>query len=248
MKYSLLEMVQDILNDLDSDEANSINDTIEAQQIAQIIKTCYFELMSNRNWPHLRKLMQLNSSLDLTRPNYLRTPDNITELEMIKYNKAKEGDTRLLYQDVTYKYPDEFLKEVQARNTDLDNIDVITDYSGIPLPIVTNQPPTYWTSFDDQYVVFDSYDKAVDDTLKSSKSQVYAYTRPTWEHNDEFIPNLPAEAFAMLLEEAKSTAFLALKQMPNQKAEQKASRQQRWLSRKDWVNHGGIRYPNYGRK
>lgn len=248
MKYTLLEMVQDILNDLDSDEANSINDTIEAQQIAQIIKTSFFELISNRNWPHLRKLLQLEALNDLTKPNYLRTPSNVTELEQIKYNRAKDGDTRLLFQDITYKYPDEFLREVQARNTDLDYITIVTDFSGIPLPIVTNQPPTYWTSFDDKHVVFDSYDKTVDDTLKTSKSQAYGYVQAEWEHDDGFVPNLPPDAFALLLEESKSNAFLTLKQMPNQKAEQRANRQNRWLSRKDWVNKGGIRYPNYGRK
>ena len=37
---TLLDMVQDVLNDLDSDEVNDIDDTIEAQQIAQIIKSC----------------------------------------------------------------------------------------------------------------------------------------------------------------------------------------------------------------
>lgn len=248
MKMTLLEMVQDILNDMDSDEVNSINDTIEAQQVAQILKTSFFELISNRNWSHLRKLIQLEASNDVTRPNYLKTPSNVQELEQIKYNKAKDDDTRLLFQDVTYKYPDEFLREVQARNTDLDYVTVVTDYSGIPIPVVTNQPPMYWTSFDDQYVVFDSYDSSVDDTLKSSKSQAYAYVQPTWEHNDTFVPNLPTDAFALLLEESKSNAFLTLKQMPNQKAEQRASRQNRWLSRKDWTNKGGIRLPNYGRK
>jgi hypothetical protein len=71
---------------------------------------------------------------------------------------------------------------------------------------------------------------------------------PTWSHVDNAVPNLPEEAFPALVEEAKSTAFLALKQTANQKAEQKASRQQRWLSRKAWSAHGGIRYDDYGRK
>ena len=35
--------------------------------------------------------------------------------------------------------------------------------------------------------------------------------------------------------------------MANQKAEQKAARQQRWLSRKAWRIEGGIEYENYGR-
>jgi hypothetical protein len=72
--------------------------------------------------------------------------------------------------------------------------------------------------------------------------------KPKWVHMDDAIPDLPEEAFAALEEEAKSTAFVAIKQMANQKAEQKAARQNRWLSRKAWRAHGGIQYENYGRK
>ncbi len=36
--------------------------------------------------------------------------------------------------------------------------------------------------------------------------------------------------------------------MQDIKSEQEATRQQRWLSRKDWTVAGGIRYPDYGRK
>jgi len=53
MKLTLLEIVQDIMNDMDGDEVNAISDTIESQQVAQIVKTTYLEMMANRNWPHL---------------------------------------------------------------------------------------------------------------------------------------------------------------------------------------------------
>ena len=69
-----------------------------------------------------------------------------------------------------------------------------------------------------------------------------------WIHEDSAVPSLPSEAFSGFLEEAKSTAFFVLKQMANQKAEQKAGRQQRWLSRKAWRTAGGVRYEDYGRK
>lgn len=248
MKYTLLEITQDVLNDLDSDEVNSISDTVEAQQVAQIIKTCFFEMIGNRNWPHLRKLIQLDSLADLNKPNYLKCPSNLKQLQFFKYDMHKEGQTNVLLNDVKYKEPDAFLRYISGRNSDLDYIDVITDFSGTKLLIATNVPPTYWTSFDDQYVVTDSYDKTVDNTLQSSKTQCLAYINPTWSHTDSAVPNLPVEAFPALVEEAKSTAFLALKQVANQKAEQKAGRQQRWLSRKAWAAHGGIQYDDYGRK
>lgn len=248
MKLTLLEMVQDILNDLDSDEVNSINDTVESQQVAQIIKTCYHEQISNRNWPHLRKLIQLESVGDLAKPNYLRIPEKLKEMQSFKYESSKAGETKKQMLDVKYKEPDAFLRFVSQRNSDLDTIDIITDFSGTILLVQNNKAPEYWTSFDDDYIVTDSYNNEVDDTLKKSKSQCLAYLSPTWVHSDSGIPDLPDEAFSGLLEEAKSTAFLVLKQMANQKAEQKANRQQRWLSRKAWAVKGGIQYDDYGRK
>lgn len=247
MKQTLLQITQDILNDLDSDEVNSINDTVEASQVAQIVKTCYYELISNRNWPLNQTLKQLEASGDINKPNYMKLPEGTKELLSLKYNVIKSGETKVQYKDMKYLYPDEFLSLTYQRNSDLGNVIDVIDSSGITLLIYNDKAPEWWTSFDDTYIVFDSYDSSIDDTLKKSKSQAILYLEPSWSHVDGFIPSLPEDAFSLLIEEAKSTAFLALKQMPNQKAEQKAARQNRWLSRKAWRAKGGIRYPNYGR-
>ena len=39
MKMTLLEMVQNILSDMDSEEINSLSDSNEAEQVALVIKT-----------------------------------------------------------------------------------------------------------------------------------------------------------------------------------------------------------------
>lgn len=247
-KMTLLEIVTDILNDLDSDEVNSINDTIESQQVAQIVKSSYFSIIDNRNWPHLKKTTQLDGVADTDRPNYLKIPSDWKEMETFRYDKHKSTDTRLYFEDVTYKEPDAFLRYISQRDSTLSTVKTVSDYSGVKLLIQNNVAPTYWTSFDDQYIVTDSYDSAVDSTLQKSKTQCIAYVNPTWVHTDDAIPNLPSEAFTALLEEAKSVAFIALKQSNNPKAEQRATRQQRWLARKAWTAKGGVDYPDYGRK
>lgn len=248
MKQTLLEIVQDILNDLDSDEVSSINDTVEAMQVAQIVKSCYDELTSNRNWPNQQTLLQLEASGSLDYPNYLKIPDSVKEIVSLQYNKASVSKPNIQYRELKYLYPDEFLLKINNRDSEADNIEIITDFSAIDLLILNDKAPEYWTSFDDEYVVCDSYDKAVDDTLKKIKTQAVCYIEHTFTLDDHFTPTLPSEAFALLREEAKSTAFITLKQMANQKAEMKASRQNRWLSRKAWKAHGGVRYPNYGRR
>lgn len=247
-KKTLLQLTQDILNDLDSDTANSINDTVEASQVAQIIRTCYEEISSNRNWPHQKNIMQLEAAGSTTYPNYLKLPAGLKEMVSFKYNVIKTGETKVQYKDVKFLYPDVFLDKVYQRNSDLANIQQVQDFSGVILLIQNDKAPEYWTTFDDEYLVCDSYDSVVDNTLKKAKTQIVAYIESPWTHTDSFIPDLPEEAFSLLQEEAKSTAFLVLKQMANQKAEQKAGRQSRWLSRKAWKAQGGIRYPSYGRK
>ena len=247
MKMSLLDIVQDILSEADSDEVNSIDDTTEALQAAQIVKTCYYDLITNNEWPHLKKLIQLDHSVDLNKPNYLKLPEKLRELSDFRYLKKNPNADIYTYQSVHYKYPDEFLTIVNNRPLDANVIEVV-DFGGVKLRVYDNADPMYWTSFDDVYIVTDSYNSTVDDTLKKEKTQCLASIIPDWQRADDFIPDLPAEAFPRLLEEAKSTFFVSLKQMVNQKSEQKAARSARTMSRKNWRAHGGVRYADFGRK
>lgn len=247
MKMTLLEIVQDILNDMDGDEVNSIDDTFESQQIAQIVKSTYFAMISNRNWPHTRQAIQISPSGDGSLPTHMNVQQEIKELCFINYNKIKNGETRKVYEAVRWLEPDDFLRTINSRNNDEPNIDVIADPTGVELLIRNDLAPTYFTSFDDSTLVFDSYDNTVDSTLQESKIQSQAYVVPSWSQVDDFIPDLPMEAFTALLEESKSRAMLKLKQVQDIKAEQEATRQQRWLSRKAWRVNGGIKYPDYGR-
>ncbi len=248
MKMTLLDMVIDIMSDMDSDVVNSIDDTDESRQIAQILKSTFYAMMSNRNWPHLKNAVQLVPSGDLALPTHMSLQDEITEMSFINYNKIRAGETRKRYERIHWLEPEQFLRKINALNNDEANIDVIIDASGVELNIYNDRAPTHYTSFDDTNLVFNSYDSAVDSTLQSSKIQAQAYIAPGWGGLDTSIPNLPDEAFTALLEEAKSRASLKLKQTEDIKADQEASRQQRWLSRKAWRVNGGVRYPNYGRR
>jgi len=247
MKLTLLEMVQDIMSDMDSDAVNDIDDTPEAQQVAQILKTTFNDIVSEKNWPHLRQLGQLDSA-NSSRPTHCKLPSRVKELEEVRYDKATVDNTRKLYKTVDYLYPDQFLDKVMARNTDDSNVEEVVDNSGVTLPIINDKAPQWWTSFDDEYIVFDSYDSDVDTFLQNSKTSIIIYREPTWTRSNTFIPDLPSEAFSLLLAEAKSRSFLALSQEPNEKAEQQSRKSRIWLSRKSWEAEGGVRYPNYGRR
>ncbi|MCK4501202.1 hypothetical protein KAU11_11945 [Candidatus Babeliales bacterium] len=248
-KLILLDIVQDILNDMDSDYVNSISDTEEALQVAQIVKTTYYEMMSRRDWNHLSKIGLLENVSDSARPNYLKVPSDVGAIGFIMYNRRKDGDTRKYWTEMKYLYPDEFILKLMNRNSDDAGITQVVDFDGVSLSIKNDTPPTYYTSFDDEYAVFDSYNSALETNLQQSMTQCHGAIEPTFSLLDTFIPDFPAKIFPGYLAEAKSTCFNALKQSANQKEEQKSRRQRRKMSRDMRRNEGGgIVYPNYGRK
>jgi hypothetical protein len=95
--------------------------------------------------------------------------------------------------------------------------------------------------------VFDSYLATLDSTLQSAKTQCHGKRSIAFTIGDTFTPDLPVQMFTYLLAEAKSAAFLTLKQMANQKAEQTSTRQRRIMSEEAFRIKNGITYPNYGR-
>lgn len=249
-KMTLLEITQDILSSMDSDEVNSIDDTVESVQVAAIIKNTYRALLTNRDWPHTKRLIELNASGNSALPTHMSLVDDVKRIDFVKYNvaKASDGDKRK-FRDIRWLEVDDFLRRLNALdNTSANVVTVIDPASSIPLSIRSDLAPTYYTSFDDTNIVFDSFDSAVDSTLQKIKTQVYGFVYPAWSMADDYVPDLPNTAFTLLLEESKSRAFIELKQIANQKAEQESQRQNTWLSRKDRRIKGGIRFPDYGRR
>lgn len=249
MAQTLLDIVSDILSDINGDYVDSISDTDEAMQVAQIVKTTYLAMMSNRNWPHTARAINITPFSNNLLPTHATLPENVKEVISIFYDVRRGGQTRMESRQIRYLEPDDFLRRTNSRNSDDLNCDVVLDPSGVKFLILRNKSPEYYTSFDDSTIVFDSYDSSADSSIQASKALVRAYTIPPFEMRNDFVPDLPSEAFAALIEEAKSKAMFRLKQTQDIKAEQEANRQQRWLSRKAWRAHSPNMFPySYGRK
>ena len=233
MKLSLLDMTQNILRSLDSDEVSSIDETVEAVQVAEIIKESYYDLMAQRDWPFLRQLYSLDGLGDVNNPTKMKMPDDANKVFWIKYNGK----------DVEYVEPQAFLHIIDQRVP----FTGVVDNNGY----VLNRDPLYWTTYDDKYVVFDGRDSTVDNTLVTSKTKVYGTKAPVWQHVDNFVPNLPDKFFPTLLAEAKAQAFVNLKQQVNAREERKAQKGKLTMRNESWRNEEGeIKYNrkvNYGR-
>ncbi len=245
---TLLEIVQDILNDLESDSVNSITDTLEAQQVAQIVKTTYNTIIDGKHYAHLYELFTFDALSSVLKPNYLKIPDTIISIEWVKYNVKSLTDTKNKFTDIKYKTPAEFLELVNARDSAATTVTQVQDFSGVYLNIVNNKAPTYYTSFDDQYIIFDSYNTAVDTTVMASKSSGWGRRDATFTISNTFVPDLPVQMFSYLLSESKSMCFSIMKQAMNPKVENVAKTQRYRMSQDAWKVTKGITYPNYGRK
>jgi hypothetical protein len=246
---TLLEMVQNIASALETDEVTSITDTTEALQIAEVLKETFYEQFNNIMVPELRGLVVLQSVSDVSKPNYLKVPSNVNKIEWIKYRNFRNNDR---YENIEYVDPEDFLERQLQYTSTGSNVVPTTDPVGFTYFIKNNARPTCYTMFDDNYIVFDSFDQNAEATLQSANTLAFGRLSPEFLMQDDYIPPIDGSLFPLLLAEAKSTCFVNLKQISSTKEEQRAHRQRIRMqndqfrdkqAQRDYWNRG----PNYAR-
>jgi hypothetical protein len=221
MKRTLLEMTQSILNDMDSEAVNSINDSVEAQQIASVIEDVYYNIVAARNIPEHQQLLKMTSLSSSVRPTHFQYPTNTREIVSLAYNTDTQG--KINFQEMYFVEPMDFLSRMPYNLS--TGVLVVPDVnSNISLTVFSDRMPTYYTSFDDLHVVLNAYDASIDTTLQESKTRAYGTVYPTFTIADSFVPDLDDTMMPYLLAEAKSTCFSLYKSGSDPKIEQAARR------------------------
>ena len=234
MKYTLLELTQTVLSSMDSDEVNSINDTVESQQVVEVIKTVYDDIISRGDLTTNKTVFNLTASTNPLQPIIMSKPENIERIEWVKYDTRDVDDTTPNWTNLTYLPPVDFIDYMHSGNlegTEIEDFEYTNGAFVMTFTFRNDTAPHYYTSFDDNVIFFDSYDSAVDSTLQSSKSLCYGLKVTSFERLDDFTPELQPQQFALLLNEAKSLAWAELKQTGHEKAEQSARRNWRHLQK-----------------
>ena len=249
MKKTLLEIVQDTLTAIKGDKVNSISDTEQSVDIAKLVERTYFYFIEERLRSWLGTLTQMDAPASASSPTKMKLPDSISEIFWIKYDKKKAGDTNFNFDDVKYIEPKDFVDFTLRRNADNTNIDTITDPEyGVTFLIQNDVPPTYWTSFDDTYLVFDSYDSGIDSTLQNSKTILHGTRIPAWTSTDAFIPELPEKMFPQFVEEVISAASITDRQTVDPVSSSRARKLKTFTQQRQWRHNGKPNRPDYGRK
>ena len=236
MRRTLLDMVQSILSDMDSEEVNSIADSVEAEQIANVIKDTYFNIIAAREIPEHKKIFKLVSLSDSTRPTHFKYPSTVKHLENFQY---KVGDK---YKEIVFVDPFTFINRMDESTKQVGTV-----VDNIALYVHDDREPSYYTSFDDDYIVLDSYDASVEAVLSSAKTRCYGSFYPSFTISDSFEPDLDDTLLPMLLAEAKSVCFSLFKSGSDPKIEQAARRLKSYVQNDQYKTIRENKRPRYGR-
>lgn len=215
MKSNLLTLVQNTLSAMNSDEVDDIDETEEARQVTRICEEVFYDLQSLRNWAHKKEMIKLVASGDNTQPTRMQLPTNVLDIHEIRYNAFLLGETIPRWKVIKYLDPDDFLELTLNRDSTQDEIDEISDdVQNFTFSVYNDRAPEYYTSFDDEYIWFDSYDSEVDTTLQASKTLVRALVMVQFSRTNTYVPDIPNVDWALYRNTVVSKCFEEIKQVP----------------------------------
>lgn len=249
IQKTVLRICQDLMYDLDSDEIDSIEDSPESIQIARKVENVYWDLVTRLKMKEFTTWYQLEPSIDTDTPAIMFMPDSALSLDSLEYNTSEDID-HPRFTPMKRLPLDKFLEMTRSFS-----VDSTTGYQGIAsqneifsVPYKNNQMPKYYTTFDDDTLVFDAVKITVDDTLVGSKTKALGRVLPAFSLTDDFIPPLDEQFWPLFYQECKKSAFIDTKQMDNPDADNRARKQWIATQRADKVKIKPLdKLPNYGR-
>ena len=226
MKMTLLEIVRHILSSTDLEDVNSINDTEDAQQVAEIVKGAYIDLAAKINPQTKQELFELTSSSDTSLPVVMYVPDGVVDVLWVKYNKKRETSD-INYQVLDYLPLEEFLRRSHSLDYSKSNVGSFdyTNDNGDTITVLyeTDKHPDYYTTVDDNTLFFDSIDTTYSSVLRNDDTIAYGKFTPEFQMDDTWEIPFSDVNLSLLLQEVKSRAFVEILQTENRKAERTVS-------------------------
>lgn len=209
MSRTLLYTVQRVLEKLDLDEVNSINDSQDAILIAREAEDTLYDLINRNEWPERYELIQLESVTDLNNPTALRLSNDTINIKSIRYDTTETGETDKDYKELIQLSPEDFLDKVYSRSSSDTDVTTAT-YNGIELYVYNNQPPQYFTVFDNETILLDSYDSDVETTVQGNKTVCRGSVIPSFTMDDTYVLPLDLKTYPLYLSELTAACSIAL--------------------------------------
>lgn len=250
MKRTLLQMIKEVAVAINSDEVTSLaDDSLEIQDIRRLTLNALEDMMARNDWEFLRDHpLQLEAGTNVVQ---LTIPATVRKLQTVKYRRL-DGGVQKGFTTLRYMYPHEYLKRLQDVNPTEANVDTVTLASGVEVYVRNDRAPRYWTSFDEQTVMFDSYDAAQNASgIDADDSAILATVHFDFDGSDEetWEAPLPPNVFTLWLQEAIAECSVKLRQVEDPREERKARRSYIQQIRKEPVTNKdeGSDEVNFGR-
>lgn len=227
MAYTLLQLVQLGLSSINGDEITSINDTPESSQVVKITKTVYNDIVTRADLPEHKSLYQLVET-SASSPTIMTVPTAVNSLDWVKYNWETSDDTDDKFKDITFVPLHEFLGMMhqidESETASFGTFNYTVGSYSVKFFYSKLKSPTWYTTYDDGTIVFDSVDTGVETYLRATKSLGFGLMEPTFTESDGFTPDLDQVQEALLVNEMKAMCWAELRQTQHQKAEVNAKR------------------------
>lgn len=205
---TVLEFVQNTLSSMDGDLVDSINDVFESEQIAELLRECYYNFINRQDWDFLKGPINPISAGDTASPTKFTLEQPVRYVEWLRYNIAETGGD-VDFKDMVELEPAEFLARYSSSG---DTKQYVTVGDQIGFYVNNDRAPSFYTTFNDVDLYFDSFDDSIDTTLISSKLFGKGVIRPDFQVQDTFIPTIPNHLEQLLQHELNSAAHLYFKQ------------------------------------
>ncbi len=191
MRKTALDFVNDILQAGDSEVVATLGETEEAGQALSILNRAVNRLVNQLDWEHRYVITKLSTASGTTTtwnpttypalPWVMKLPLNVESVYKVYYNQK----------EVYYMAKTEF----QFRHIN-------------KLGLKTTADPRWWTTWDDQYLVFDNFDSDTESQLSSSNSEILVVKFPGVDLSDDNdTPDLPDRFYSAILNKALQYYF-----------------------------------------
>lgn len=222
MNRTLLYTVQRVLEKLNLDPVNSIADSEDALLISREAETTFYDMMTRAEWKQNLELLKLDSVSDLFQPTVLYLPAHVHKVSSVRYdctelNKNKDIRT------IKFLEPEEFLDRSYCLNSDKDNV-VQMLVNGVMVMIEDDKHPRYYTSFDNEFLVFDSYNKEISDTILAANTICYGEIVEPWLEEDTFVIPLQDNIYPLYLASLSAACSMYMNSEVSQEDERRAAR------------------------
>ena len=248
MKRTLLQAVQEYLDATSGFYVDSIFDTDESQQVAKIAERVYYQMVqSYDNLLFTMDELNLESVADPDKPNYMLLPERVQKIQesQLWYNVSTDVDV-LNYKQVKYLPPLDFIAQTLHSSTATSII--VEGYNNTKMPVKNKEFPSYFTSFDNKYVVFDAYNSDYDTVLQASKTRFLGSQEKVFLQEDDFVIPIPNHLSETYLDMFLNEALTLVHQQPIGMISQRARAGRIRLQQSSRTVGSGRSKTKYGRK